>query len=153
MDGLWHKILSPSLTRTIVFSQGVSITWLSENEGNLTSVQCVWLFKGNTCAKRSKTVSVTTTMFSALCLPSSESSWFSTWLHNSTCWLITLISLKYLFRENYCLEMATMARCTFLHLQDTIKNFFMCIASSNHFTVCNLRQEPELGILQWAPSS
>jgi len=34
-----------------------------------------------------------------------------------------LIFLRPLFRENYCQEMATMARCTFFHLQDTLEIF------------------------------
>jgi len=51
--------------------------------------------------------------------------------------------LRPLFRENYCPETVTMARCIFLHLQDMMKILFTCIVSLSHFTACPL--QPELG--------
>jgi len=62
-------------------------------------------------------------------------------IHNKTCSWTTSMVLRPLFRENYCPETVTMARCTFFHLQDMIEVLSTCIASLSHFTACPLQPE------------
>jgi len=95
--------------------------------------------KSNTCADKSEDgVGDYDDAFS----PVPAASRFRTILiHNKTCSWTTSMVLRPLFRENYCPETVTMARCTFFHLQDMIEVLSTCIASLSHFTACPLQPE------------